>query len=233
MSSVDKKKVPIFAWASAISVGGLLSFVLFLTGSDSLDSFMIDLGIRTAVNSYLSEGFLIGDTYVSVNIYSVLGLDEDGVSFNAAHRTQHNNEAHVFYTSGSIKSPKNKAVKDGTITTVSIIPEQLAESIFLDSCVTTARYNFGIPIYHYNISSIHQPQNKIPLADVMRAFPRYILAESLARRYGETNFERAYILPESIVEFVESGYTFNWRYCAEDWEGNKSDAKEFIVEDRS
>jgi hypothetical protein len=82
MSQTDhrRSRVPLFSWVSAISLGGLLSFVIFLTGADSFDKMMVALDLRSVVHTHEMQSYRFGDLTVSAAEMSVENLDRDGVN---------------------------------------------------------------------------------------------------------------------------------------------------------
>lgn len=217
MLKVAKRKTPIFAWVSAVSLGGVLSFAMFLTGSDNFDSMMISLGLRSVVNTDVDEVVRIGNTYVGIAHYTVENLSASGVALNGFIKTHLNGETLIFNQSGAIKHPSGSTINVGSIQTAVVLPPSLASASTASFCNVTARYKFGIPVYHYNIGTSFRPPDERVLEAYLKYEPVYLLALEVAKAKGETLLQDIYISAQATTQYNDTGYTTNWNFCVDNW----------------
>lgn len=215
MSQTDhrRSRVPLFSWVSAISLGGLLSFVIFLTGADSFDKMMVALDLRSVVHTHEMQSYRFGDLTVSAAEMSVENLDRDGVNWRGVQQISEGGEIHRFADEGSFSHSLGASVDFGVITDTQVVRPRFASAKLVHFCNVTARYKLGIPVYHLNAGIIRQSNETRSLTAEERRSAVFEAAQERARAEG-ADADGPVVLVEGIrSEFTHETLTLRWSAC--------------------
>lgn len=212
-SGISRKAT--FSWISAISLGSVLSLGAFITGSNNLDSMLVDIGLRSAANSDYSYVFDFGDVSVAVNSYSVVNLDPKGIPAKGVSVAVFTDGTQITVrTNDPIAHPNELAVDDGGIYVAELVNPNIkgAERIFF--CNVTAKFRYGIPIYHYHTGEAYQPREIGRFNEKSHAGdPYYLAALQVVRENGVQASSAGKFYEATAASFYSKGITTNWGYC--------------------
>lgn len=118
----------------------------------------------------------------------------------------------------TISHPDGIAVDLGTIYFPYIIPKELENAENSLFCSVTARFRFGIPLYHYGTGVQYKLRGRHPISDIPEGEPYLLAARDFARRQGVSDISSGYYYDSPKEEFYSGGLTMDWNYC-EDFDG--------------
>ena len=200
-------------WLSAISFGGVLSFVLFLVGASNFDELMVKLGLRSVVHAEQSRTYAFGDVIVSVQQTHVENLSRNGVAYHSVTQVFADGVAHRKVDDGAFVQENGSKVTFGTARQawVSAPPFSTAKTVAF--CNVTARYKFGVPVYHYNTGIQYGATGLTEMTANDQADPMFAVAQRAAEAEGVADITSARVGVNGVTDFLEEGLTMRWGFC--------------------
>ncbi|WP_141137824.1 hypothetical protein [Actibacterium lipolyticum] len=174
---------------------------------------MIKLGLRSSANTISSQVYQFGNLKVVVSQIEVANLDKDGLAYHAIQRARVDGEVFTHVTDGAFKHQYNTKVDNGSILDVEVIEPPFGGAETKQFCNTTARYKFGIPVYHYNVGLLYPSTEPTLLTEHRKQGALYEAAKTEAQKRGVTDFSSAQSYDPALFEFLEEGLTLNWEFC--------------------
>lgn len=202
-----------FVWLSALSFGTVFSFLTFGIGAGSFDEMMISLGIRSGINTEGVVLFRFGEIYVTTSTISAVNLSEEGVPYRGTTRIVGESEREAVFDTGFFRSPNGVAISDGIYYQAWMVEPEVMAAEETRFCNVTARYKFGIPIYHYAVGATYPSHDPFSVPDSVRKGPEYRTAEEVALSNGWNGVDEVTISFPKPSDFHDSGTTFNWSFC--------------------
>lgn len=202
-----------FGWLGAISFGGVLSFVLFLVGASNFDELMVKLGLRSVVHTEQSRTYAFGDVIVSVQQTHVENLGRNGVAYRSVAEVSVDGVPRRKSEDGAFVQENGSNVTFGTARQAWVSAPPFSTARAVAFCNVTARYKFGIPVYHYNTGIQYRATGLTDMTAVDRADPMFAVAQRAAEAEGVADTTNARIGADGATDFLEEGLTMRWGFC--------------------
>lgn len=214
MTALRKLRRRRFVWFSALSFGTLFSLATFGLGADGFDSMLVSLGLRTTISTEESAVYRFGEIDVSVSEIYAENLPAKGTSYVSVQAATINDQKVSVRQEGRFINVGNQGATNGTFIQGWVKDPRLDGASEVQFCNVTARYAWGIPVYHYDVGVSYAAFNFEPLipdAHLVNPYVRHARKIALEEGWDGSGGTMSGFVPSS--RFIDSGTTLDWAYC--------------------